>query len=150
MATYTIDKISFGSNKYVLQDSGALQLTGGTVTGPVTFGDSVDVDDLSVGTLSVTGSAVFTNGLSGALTGTVNGYSAAAASAKNVDTSISAASTSANLPTSAAVASFVEGKGYVTTNTTYSISMSGNVITLTGSNGSTSTITLPVYDGGVS
>ena len=34
--------------------------------------------------------------------------------------------------------------------TTYSISMSSNVITLTGSNGSTSTVTLPVYNGGVS
>jgi hypothetical protein len=43
----------------------------------------------------------------------VNGYTVAAASAKAVDTSISAASTSANLPTSAAVDSFVEGKGYV-------------------------------------
>lgn len=42
--------------------------------------------------------------------------------------------------------------GFITsdTNTTYSISMSGNVITMTGSNGSTSTVTLPVYDGGVS
>lgn len=42
--------------------------------------------------------------------------------------------------------------GYVTTdtNTTYSLSISGNVITLTGSDGSTSPITLPVYDGGVS
>ena len=35
-------------------------------------------------------------------------------------------------------------------NTTYSISMSNNVITLTGSDGSTSTVTLPVYNGGVS
>ena len=47
----------------------------------------------------------------------VNGYTVAAASAKAVDTSISASSTSANLPTSAAVAIFVEGKGYVTTDT---------------------------------
>ena len=45
---------------------------------------------------------------------TFNGYTLAAASAKAVDTSISAASTSTNLPTSAAVASFVEGKGYIT------------------------------------
>ncbi len=49
--------------------------------------------------------------------GTVNGYTLAAASAKGVDTSISAASTSTNLPTSAAVATFVEGKGYQTTDT---------------------------------
>ena len=33
--------------------------------------------------------------------------------------------------------------------TTYAISMSGNVITLTGSDGNTSTVTLPVYTGGV-
>ena len=40
-----------------------------------------------------------------------------AAATKAVDTSIFAASTSTNLPTSQAVASFVEGKGYVTTDT---------------------------------
>ena len=45
---------------------------------------------------------------------TFNGYTLAGASAKAVDTSISAGSSSANLPTSAAVASFVEGKGYLT------------------------------------
>lgn len=33
--------------------------------------------------------------------------------------------------------------------TTYAISMSGNVITLTGSDGRTSNVTLPVYNGGV-
>ena len=33
---------------------------------------------------------------------------------------------------------------------TYTLSISGNVITLTGSDGSTSPITLPVYAGGVS
>lgn len=31
----------------------------------------------------------------------------------------------------------------------YSISISGNVITLTGTDGSTSTVTLPIYNGGV-
>ena len=35
-------------------------------------------------------------------------------------------------------------------NTTYTLSRSGNVITLTGSDSSTSSITLPVYNGGVS
>ena len=33
---------------------------------------------------------------------------------------------------------------------TYTLSISGNVITLTGSDGSTSPITLPIYNGGVS
>lgn len=42
-------------------------------------------------------------------------YTLAAACAKAVDTSISAGSSSVNLPTSAAVATFVEGKGYKTT-----------------------------------
>lgn len=63
MATYTVDKISYGGNIYNLQDAGALQLTGGSVTGPVTFGDSVSVDDLSVGTLSTTGNATFANNI---------------------------------------------------------------------------------------
>lgn len=40
-----------------------------------------------------------------------------AAAGKGVDTTISAASTSTNLPTSKAVAAFVEGKGYKTTDT---------------------------------
>ena len=45
-----------------------------------------------------------------------------AAAAKSVDTSIAGASTSANLPTSAAVASFVENKGYVTSSGVTSVS----------------------------
>lgn len=61
MATYTMDKFTYGGNTYVLQDSGALQLTGGSVTGPVNFGDSVSIDDLTAGQLIVTGNASFTN-----------------------------------------------------------------------------------------
>jgi len=76
---------------------------------------------------------------------TYNGYTLAAASAKAVDTSISAASTSTNLPTSAAVAAFVEGKGYVTTDTTYTLSAdtTNNKITLTPSSGTAQSITVP-------
>ena len=44
-------------------------------------------------------------------------YTLNAAGAKGVDTSISVASTSTNLPTSQAVAAFVEGKGYITSYT---------------------------------
>ena len=55
-----------------------------------------------------------------------------AAAAKGVDTSIAAASTSVNLPTSKAVAEFVEGKGYKTTdndtkNTAGSINTSSKI-----------------------
>ena len=78
-------------------------------------------------------------------TGTVTFGSAAA---KLVDTSIGDASTSANLPTSAAVASFVEGKGYKTTdnNTTYTLtqdSTDGHKLTFTPSSGTATTITIP-------
>ncbi len=45
------------------------------------------------------------------------------AAAKAVDTSIDASSSSTNIPTSSAVASFVEGKGYSTTNTTYKLTI---------------------------
>ena len=63
-----------------------------------------------------------------------------AAADKGVDTSISASSTSTNLPTSKAVAAFVEGKGYKTTdnNTTYTVSTgdSNGQIKVTPSSGS--------------
>lgn len=46
-----------------------------------------------------------------------NNYTLSSACAKAVDASISASSSSTNLPTSAAVASFVENKGYLTLST---------------------------------
>ena len=50
---------------YTLKDEGALQLTGGNVTGPVSFGDSVSIDDLNAGQLIVSGSASFVNTING-------------------------------------------------------------------------------------
>ena len=41
-----------------------LPLTGGSVTGPVNFGDTVSIDDATVGNLVVNGNASFTNGKS--------------------------------------------------------------------------------------
>jgi hypothetical protein len=62
-----------------------------------------------------------------------------AAADKGVDTSIAKASTSTNLPTSKAVAAFVEGKGYKTTdnNTTYTFATgsSNGTISVTPSGG---------------
>lgn len=55
---------------YQIKDNGALQLTGGQVTGPVNFGDSVYVSDLNAGTLIVTGNAAFTNNIQ---VNTING-----------------------------------------------------------------------------
>ena len=63
----------------------------------------------------------------------INGYTLAAACAKAVDTSISASSTSANLPTSAAVATFVEGKGYITSIPTATTQAIGGVKVPSGS-----------------
>ena len=73
---------------------------------------------------------------------TFNGLGQAAE--KNVDTLISDSSASTNLPTSAAVAAFVEGKGYITTdnNTTYTFTNGINGFTVTPSNGSAETITV--------
>ena len=49
-----------------------LKLSGGNVTGPVTFGSSVSIDELTVGDLVVSGAASFTNNLQ---VNTINGVS---------------------------------------------------------------------------
>lgn len=65
--------------------------------------------------------------------GSINGYTLAGASAKAVDSSITAASTSTNLPTSQAVAAFVEGKGYTTnTGTITGVSVNGTSVATSG------------------
>lgn len=71
-----------------------IQLNGGTTEGTNQF----TYDGSAVKNINITRSSI---GLG-------------AAADKAVDTSITASSSSTNLPTSAAVASFVEGKGYVT------------------------------------
>lgn len=72
MAEYIIDRIQNGSNVYIVRDSGALQLTGGTVTGPVNFNDSVSIDEATIGDLVVTGVASTVNNLQA---NTINGVS---------------------------------------------------------------------------
>ena len=101
----------------------------------------------NVGLGNVENVALSTWAGSSSLTTTKVGTLAEAAT-RGVDTSIGAASTSTKLPTSAAVAAFVEGKGYKTTdnNTTYSLtqdSSNGHKITLTPSSGTAQTITIP-------
>lgn len=63
---------------YNIKDNNALPLIGGQVTGPVTFGDSVSIDDLTVGNIIVTGNASFVQGIPWAtITGaptTISGY----------------------------------------------------------------------------
>ena len=68
-----------------------LKLSGGNVTGPVNFGDSVSVDDLNAGTLVVTGNASFTNNIQ---VNTINGV-AVGSSPKFTDT-VTTVTTSGN------------------------------------------------------
>ena len=64
MATYTIDKIQYNNgDTYLLQDSGALQLTGGSITGPVNFGDSVTMNEATLSELTISGAATIVNNL---------------------------------------------------------------------------------------
>ena len=69
MANLSAIKLPNGTT-YNLKDNGALQLTGGSVTGPVSFGNSVSIDEATVGDLVVNGSASFTNNLQA---NTING-----------------------------------------------------------------------------
>lgn len=75
-----------------------------------------------------------------------------AAADKGVDTSISAASTSTNLPTSKAVAAFVEGKGYKTTDNNDKVTCTLATTTkyyVAGTTSSTTSTTGLTYDTGV-
>jgi hypothetical protein len=65
-----------------------------------------------------------------------------AAADKDVDTSISVASTSTNLPTSKAVAEFVEGKGYKTTDYTFATGDNNGQIKVTSSSGTAQNISV--------
>ena len=62
MADLSAIKLPNGTT-YNLKDKGALPLTGGAVTGPVSFGDSVSIDDATIGSLVVNGNASFANGV---------------------------------------------------------------------------------------
>ena len=96
-----------------------ISLNSGTTEGTNKFtyngsaAKNVNITKSSIGLGNVENIALSTWAGSAKLTTTKVGTLAAAA-VKGVDTSISDESTSVNLPTSAAVATFVEGKGYVT------------------------------------
>lgn len=66
---------------------------------------------------------------------------------KYIVTAVNSSSSNTFIPSAKAVYDFVTT---TETDTTYSLSISGNVITLTPSSGTASSITLPVYSGGVS
>ena len=111
--------------------------------------------------VTVSGTKISNSGVRSIATGTTNGTISvdtngssaevavkglSAAAYKGIDTSIAAASTSTNLPTSKAVAAFVEGKGYKTTdnNTTYTFATgdSNGQIKVTPSSGSATNVSV--------
>ena len=150
-ASNTLGGIKVGSNLSI-DANGVLSGKAGTVTGITLIagtGISLDTNNTAITT---SGSRTITNsGVRDVTESTNNGYISvdkggtvkqvpihglAAAAYKAVDTSIAASSTSANLTTSAAVASFVEGKGYVTSSGITSVTAASGVgisATTTGS-----------------
>lgn len=132
-----------------------IQLNSGTTEGTNQFtyngsaAKNINITKSSVGLGNVENTALSTWAGSANLT-TAKVGTLAAAAVKGVDTSISAASTSTNLPTSAAVASFVEEKGYVTSSGVTSITLTaGDGISLNASTAITSTGTRTITNAGV-
>lgn len=145
MATYTIDKIEFGSNVYNIEDANALPKSGGTVTGPVVFGDSVSMTELTTGNIVVTGNASVTNNIQA---NTINGVTVGSSpkftdtdtknTAGSTDTSskiflIGATSQAANPQT------YSHDTAYVGTNG--KLYSGGNVV-LTGGSNASSTVSI--------
>lgn len=88
MADISAIKLPSGTT-YNIKDINALPLTGGSVTGPVSFGDSVSMDEATIGDLVVNGSASFTNNIQA---NTINGV-AIGSSPKFTDTVTTATTT---------------------------------------------------------
>lgn len=135
---------------YNLKDNGALPLTGGTVTGPVTFGDSISVDEATLGDLIVNGSANFTNNLQA---NTINGV-AVGNNPKFTDSEVSAFTLTSDSGTSSIT--LAHGSKYKLTagsktiiftmpsdnNTTYTFANGTNGFTVTPSGGTAQTVTV--------
>lgn len=132
-----------------------IKLNSGTTEGTnmFTFNGSVaktiDVTKSAIGLGNVENTKLSTWTGSSSLTTAKVGTFAAAAT-KSVDSSIAASSTSGNLPTSAAVASFVEGKGYVTSSGVTSVRVQATSPVVSSTNtaqSSTLNTTISLADG---
>lgn len=143
MANISAIKLPNGTT-YNLKDNGALQLTGGSVTGSVSFGDSVSMDDLTTGQLVVEGAASVTNNLQ---VNTINGVTVGS-SPKFTDTVTTVSVTgSGNAITTASASNgtvtLTKGTTFLTSHNSYSItnSGSGNAVTAVSLSGTTFTVT---------
>ena len=133
-----------GAYPIILANSTATTEVTGTVNKSSTLTYNPNTYELAVNSVKIKQAATgFTiaGGSTTSKTLTVNNtYTLGGACEKSVETSISAASTSTNLPTSQAVASFVEGKGYTTnTGTVTSITIKTTSPLTGGSNTATTT-----------
>ena len=100
-----------------------LKLSGGNVTGPVSFGDSVSIDDLNAGTLVVTGNASFTNNIQA---NTINGVTVGS-SPKFTDTITTVSTTGSGNAVTAITAS--NGAITVTKGTTFLTGITSSQVT---------------------
>lgn len=136
--------------KYLRGDGQWATPTGNTYTA----GTGIDITNYVVKNMGVTDVAASPsaagNGTIAVTKGTASGTSTSYVSVKGLNDAaykpvVTTIDTSASLPTSNAVKTFVEGKGYVTVNTTYTLSAdtTNNKITLTPSSGTAQSITVP-------
>lgn len=141
--------VSAESGKYI----SAITQTNGKITATKESLPTIPTVNNATLTIQKNGTSVATFTANSATNTTANiTVPTGAAADKGVDTSISAGSTSTKLPTSKAVAAFVEGKGYKTTdnNTTYDLAASassanGNVklnLTAGGSGSGTDSVSI--------
>lgn len=98
---------------YTIKDNNALPLTGGSVTGPVSFGNSVSIDEATIGDLVVNGSGSFTNNVQ---VNTINGV-AVSSTPKFTDTVTTATTSGSGNAVTAITAS--NGALTVTKGTTF-------------------------------
>ncbi len=135
MANISSIKLPNGTT-YTIKDNNALPLTGGSVTGPVSFGDSVTMDEATVGDLVVNGSGSFTNNLQ---VNTINGVTVGN-SPKFIDTVTTATTTGSGNAVTAITAS--NGALTVTKGTTFLTSHQD----ISGKADKTATVSNVAYD----
>ena len=131
-------------------DTNYLKLTGGSVTGPTTFGDTVSIDDLNAGQLVVSGSASVANNLQ---ISTINGHALSTAKDNNsiavrtangyLYASYLNQSSGAETPTTSSYIMYANSDGFLRKSTLANIK---SILGL-GSNAYTSTAYLPLAGG---